>query len=164
MYCLFFHQVAHPSFNCLLCFLSSPPPRNVSSDVVLVLCSFLFGLFFSSCQCLHRTKLLNKELICTHTPTHTKKTEPPTFHPIDRYKLVFVAIISPQNIEMFLFCVSYRSREEDRISKPGGMSTPVKIFDDGVLSQASDQASSINDKQLPPLPGKETACCQMAVF
>uniref|UniRef100_M3ZYT2 Zona occludens protein 1 n=1 Tax=Xiphophorus maculatus TaxID=8083 RepID=M3ZYT2_XIPMA len=47
---------------------------------------------------------------------------------------------------------SYRSREEDRISKPGGMSTPVKIFDDGVLSQASDQASSINDKQLPPLP------------
>lgn len=99
-----------------------------------------------------------------HLYTHTKKTEPPTFHPIDRYKLVFVAIISPQNIEMFLFCVSYRSREEDRISKPGGMSTPVKIFDDGVLSQASDQASSINDKQLPPLPGKETACCQMAVF
>ncbi|XP_008403422.1 tight junction protein ZO-1 isoform X6 [Poecilia reticulata] len=47
---------------------------------------------------------------------------------------------------------SYRSREEDRISKPGGMSTPVKIFDDGVLSQASDQASSSNDKQLPPLP------------
>uniref|UniRef100_A0A3B3V6T3 Zona occludens protein 1 n=1 Tax=Poecilia latipinna TaxID=48699 RepID=A0A3B3V6T3_9TELE len=47
---------------------------------------------------------------------------------------------------------SYRSRDEDRISKPGGMSTPVKIFDDGVLSQASDQASSSNDKQLPPLP------------
>ncbi|KAM4744512.1 tight junction protein 1 isoform 4-T4 [Anableps anableps] len=47
---------------------------------------------------------------------------------------------------------SHRSRDDDRISKPGGMSTPVKIFDDGVLSQASDQASSSNDKQLPPLP------------
>jgi len=32
------------------------------------------------------------------------------------------------------------------------MSTPVKSSDDGVLSQASDQASS-SDK--PPLPGKE---------
>ncbi|XP_037545359.1 tight junction protein ZO-1 isoform X2 [Nematolebias whitei] len=47
---------------------------------------------------------------------------------------------------------SHRSRDEDRISKPGGMSTPVKSFDDGVLSQASDQASSRDDKQLPPLP------------
>ncbi|XP_035986696.1 tight junction protein ZO-1 isoform X11 [Fundulus heteroclitus] len=47
---------------------------------------------------------------------------------------------------------SHRSRDEERISKPGGMSTPVKAFDDGVLSQASDQASSSNDKQLPPLP------------
>ncbi|KAK5608879.1 Tight junction protein ZO-1 [Crenichthys baileyi] len=47
---------------------------------------------------------------------------------------------------------SHRSRDEDRISKPGGISTSAKIFDDGVLSQASDQASSSNDKQLPPLP------------
>ncbi|XP_013881787.1 tight junction protein ZO-1 [Austrofundulus limnaeus] len=47
---------------------------------------------------------------------------------------------------------SHRSRDEDRISKPGGVSTPVKSFDDGVLSQASDQASSRDDKQLPPLP------------
>ncbi|XP_017297213.1 tight junction protein ZO-1 isoform X4 [Kryptolebias marmoratus] len=47
---------------------------------------------------------------------------------------------------------SHRSRDDDRISKPGGMSTPVKSFDDGVLSQASDQASSRDDKQLPPLP------------
>ncbi|XP_070411136.1 tight junction protein ZO-1 isoform X5 [Nothobranchius furzeri] len=47
---------------------------------------------------------------------------------------------------------SHRSREEDRISKPGVMSTPVKSFDDGVGSQASDQASSRDDKQLPPLP------------
>ncbi|MEQ2292575.1 Tight junction protein ZO-1 [Ameca splendens] len=50
----------------------------------------------------------------------------------------------------------HRSRDEDRISKPGGISTSAKIFDDGVLSQASDQASdqasSSNDKQLPPLP------------
>ncbi|XP_047219985.1 tight junction protein ZO-1 isoform X3 [Girardinichthys multiradiatus] len=47
---------------------------------------------------------------------------------------------------------SHRSRDEDHISKPGGISTSAKIFDDGVLSQASDQASSSNDKQLPPLP------------
>ncbi|XP_061598404.1 tight junction protein ZO-1 isoform X4 [Cololabis saira] len=50
---------------------------------------------------------------------------------------------------------SHRSRDEERISKPA-MSTPVKSSDDGVLSQtsdqASDQASSRDDKQLPPLP------------
>ncbi|KAF7664727.1 hypothetical protein LDENG_00167990 [Lucifuga dentata] len=47
---------------------------------------------------------------------------------------------------------SHRSRDEDRLSKPGVMSTPVKSSDDGVLSQSSDQASSRDDKQLPPLP------------
>ncbi|TNN86680.1 Tight junction protein ZO-1 [Liparis tanakae] len=47
---------------------------------------------------------------------------------------------------------SHRSRDEERISKPGTMSTPVKSFDDGILSQASDPASSRDDKQLPPLP------------
>ncbi|XP_069030341.1 tight junction protein ZO-1 isoform X15 [Embiotoca jacksoni] len=47
---------------------------------------------------------------------------------------------------------SHRSRDEDRTSKTGAMSTPVKSSDDGVLSQASDQASSRDDKQLPPLP------------
>ncbi|CAL8350420.1 unnamed protein product [Merluccius merluccius] len=47
---------------------------------------------------------------------------------------------------------SHRSRDEDRMSKPGGMSTPVKSSDDGVLSQASDQASSQDDKHTPPLP------------
>ncbi|XP_047437682.1 tight junction protein ZO-1 isoform X8 [Mugil cephalus] len=46
---------------------------------------------------------------------------------------------------------SHRSRDEERVSKPA-MSTPVKSSDDGVLSQASDQASSRDDKQLPPLP------------
>ncbi|XP_042246307.1 tight junction protein ZO-1 isoform X8 [Thunnus thynnus] len=47
---------------------------------------------------------------------------------------------------------SHRSRDEDRLSKPGAISTPVKSSDDGVLSQASDQASSRDDKLLPPLP------------
>ncbi|XP_040910836.1 tight junction protein ZO-1 isoform X8 [Toxotes jaculatrix] len=47
---------------------------------------------------------------------------------------------------------SHRSRDEDRIAKPGAISTPVKSSDDGVLSQASDQASSRDEKQLPPLP------------
>ncbi|KAM9764885.1 tight junction protein 1 isoform 5-T5 [Menidia menidia] len=44
---------------------------------------------------------------------------------------------------------SHRSRDEERMSRPGAVSTPVKSSDDGVLSQASDQASS-SDK--PPLP------------
>ncbi|KAM4630927.1 tight junction protein 1 isoform 1-T1 [Polymixia lowei] len=47
---------------------------------------------------------------------------------------------------------SHRSRDEDRLSKPGAVSTPVKGSDDGIVSQASDQASSRDDKQLPPLP------------
>ncbi|XP_035025064.1 tight junction protein ZO-1 isoform X10 [Hippoglossus stenolepis] len=46
----------------------------------------------------------------------------------------------------------HRSRDEERGSKPGSMSTPVKSSDDGVLSQASDQASSRDEKSLPPLP------------
>uniref|UniRef100_A0A8C9YH40 Zona occludens protein 1 n=1 Tax=Sander lucioperca TaxID=283035 RepID=A0A8C9YH40_SANLU len=46
---------------------------------------------------------------------------------------------------------SHRSRDEDRISKPGAMPI-VRSSDDGVLSQASDQASSRDDKLLPPLP------------
>ncbi|XP_077420687.1 tight junction protein 1 isoform X8 [Vanacampus margaritifer] len=46
---------------------------------------------------------------------------------------------------------SHRSRDEER-SKPVVMSMPVKSSDDGVLSQASDQTSSRDDKQLPPLP------------
>lgn len=48
--------------------------------------------------------------------------------------------------------ISNGSRDEERVSKPGAMSTPVKSSDDGILSQASDQASSRDDKQLPPLP------------
>lgn len=48
---------------------------------------------------------------------------------------------------------SHRSRDEERISKPGAVSTPVKSSDDGILSQASDQASSRDEKLLPPLPG-----------
>ncbi|XP_045888493.1 tight junction protein ZO-1 isoform X7 [Micropterus dolomieu] len=47
---------------------------------------------------------------------------------------------------------SHRSRDDDRISKPGAISTPVKSSDDGVLSLASDQANFRDDKLLPPLP------------
>lgn len=60
-----------------------------------------------------------------------------------------------------MFCLSHRSRDEERSSKPGAMSTPVKSSDDGVLSQASDQASSRDDKSLPPLPG--TALSQLLI-
>ncbi|XP_068594898.1 tight junction protein ZO-1 [Brachionichthys hirsutus] len=47
---------------------------------------------------------------------------------------------------------SHRSREEELLSKPAGVPTPVKSPDDGVLSEASDPASSRDDKLLPPLP------------
>uniref|UniRef100_A0A671VBI0 Zona occludens protein 1 n=1 Tax=Sparus aurata TaxID=8175 RepID=A0A671VBI0_SPAAU len=59
---------------------------------------------------------------------------------------------SPRQISNGSWRFHHRSRDEERISKPGAMSTPVKSSDDGVLSQASDQASSSNEKQLPPLP------------
>ncbi|XP_028329059.1 tight junction protein ZO-1 isoform X4 [Gouania willdenowi] len=47
---------------------------------------------------------------------------------------------------------SHRSRDEERISKAGAISTSVKNSDDSVLSQGSDPASSRDDKLLPPLP------------
>ncbi|KAJ3593357.1 hypothetical protein NHX12_005692, partial [Muraenolepis orangiensis] len=47
---------------------------------------------------------------------------------------------------------SHRSRDEERTSKTGLMSTPLKGSDDGALSQTSDQASSQDDKHTPPLP------------
>ncbi|KAM8894449.1 tight junction protein 1 isoform 6-T6 [Spinachia spinachia] len=47
---------------------------------------------------------------------------------------------------------SHRSRDEERASKSGLMSTPVKGSDDVALSHASDLTSSRDDKLLPPLP------------
>ncbi|XP_052457920.1 tight junction protein ZO-1 isoform X26 [Carassius gibelio] len=44
---------------------------------------------------------------------------------------------------------SHRSREEERISKPTSVSTPVKIAEDARLVQPTEQAG---DKQIPPLP------------
>ncbi|XP_059366705.1 tight junction protein ZO-1-like isoform X17 [Carassius carassius] len=44
---------------------------------------------------------------------------------------------------------SHRSREEERISKPTAVSTPVKIAEDARLVQPTEQAG---DKQIPPLP------------
>ncbi|XP_052457910.1 tight junction protein ZO-1 isoform X17 [Carassius gibelio] len=43
----------------------------------------------------------------------------------------------------------HRSREEERISKPTSVSTPVKIAEDARLVQPTEQAG---DKQIPPLP------------
>ncbi|XP_059366658.1 tight junction protein ZO-1-like isoform X12 [Carassius carassius] len=43
----------------------------------------------------------------------------------------------------------HRSREEERISKPTAVSTPVKIAEDARLVQPTEQAG---DKQIPPLP------------
>uniref|UniRef100_A0AAR2JZC2 Zona occludens protein 1 n=1 Tax=Pygocentrus nattereri TaxID=42514 RepID=A0AAR2JZC2_PYGNA len=43
---------------------------------------------------------------------------------------------------------SHRSRDEERISKPAAVSTPVKMVEDALLVPASEQG----DKQIPPLP------------
>ncbi|XP_067255607.1 tight junction protein ZO-1 isoform X11 [Chanodichthys erythropterus] len=44
---------------------------------------------------------------------------------------------------------SHRSREEERISKPAAVSTPVKMAEDALLAPPIDQPV---DKQIPPLP------------
>uniref|UniRef100_A0A8C1KPW9 Zona occludens protein 1 n=1 Tax=Cyprinus carpio TaxID=7962 RepID=A0A8C1KPW9_CYPCA len=44
---------------------------------------------------------------------------------------------------------SHRSREEERISKPAALSTPVKIAEDALLVLPTEQPG---DKQIPPLP------------
>ncbi|XP_077084736.1 tight junction protein 1 isoform X6 [Siphateles boraxobius] len=44
---------------------------------------------------------------------------------------------------------SHRSREEERISKPAAVSTPVKMAEDALLAPSVDQPG---DKQIPPLP------------
>ncbi|XP_051754710.1 tight junction protein ZO-1 isoform X14 [Ctenopharyngodon idella] len=44
---------------------------------------------------------------------------------------------------------SHRSREEERISKPAAISTPVKMAEDALLAPPIDQPV---DKQIPPLP------------
>ncbi|XP_050971500.1 tight junction protein ZO-1 isoform X15 [Labeo rohita] len=44
---------------------------------------------------------------------------------------------------------SHRSREEERISKPVALSTPVKMAEDALLVQPTEQPG---DKQIPPLP------------
>ncbi|XP_050971497.1 tight junction protein ZO-1 isoform X12 [Labeo rohita] len=43
----------------------------------------------------------------------------------------------------------HRSREEERISKPVALSTPVKMAEDALLVQPTEQPG---DKQIPPLP------------
>ncbi|XP_072527576.1 tight junction protein 1 isoform X12 [Salminus brasiliensis] len=43
---------------------------------------------------------------------------------------------------------SHRSRDEERISKPTAVSTPVKMVEDAMLVPSSEQG----DKQIPPLP------------
>ncbi|XP_035376833.1 tight junction protein ZO-1 isoform X3 [Electrophorus electricus] len=42
-----------------------------------------------------------------------------------------------------------RSHDEERVSKPPAMSTPVKMVEDAILVPTNDQTA---DKQLPPLP------------
>lgn len=72
--------------------------------------------------------------------------------------------IQSSHYNVFSVHSSHRSRDEDRVSKPGAMSTPVKSSDDGVLSQASDQASSRDEKILPPLPGTNSLVFSAVAF
>lgn len=144
---------ARPSFHCLL--YCPSVFSHVSCDVVLGSCGFLWGFVFSSCEGQRRTELLNKG----RPFAAMQKLQ----ECIDTNSLCVTAFPLTLDCLFFLNCFSHRSRDEDRISKPGGMSTPVKSFDDGVLSQASDQASSRDDKQLPPLPGKGTTSCLVII-
>lgn len=55
---------------------------------------------------------------------------------------------------LFCFSDSLRSREDERVSKPGAISTPVKIADDIPLSKTMEEVVvERNEKQTPPLPG-----------
>ena len=49
---------------------------------------------------------------------------------------------------------SLRSREEERISKPGAVSTPVKHPDDHTPKTVEEVVVERNEKQAPNLPGK----------
>lgn len=62
---------------------------------------------------------------------------------------------------------SLRSREEERISKPGAVSTPVKHIDDHTPKTIEEVTVERNEKQTPTLPGKHTdtlscknICCE----
>ncbi|KAG9341890.1 hypothetical protein JZ751_018207 [Albula glossodonta] len=47
---------------------------------------------------------------------------------------------------------SHRSREEERISKPGAVSTPVKLSEEPLISKPAEQPGAKEEKQIPPLP------------
>ncbi|XP_036391749.1 tight junction protein ZO-1-like isoform X3 [Megalops cyprinoides] len=47
---------------------------------------------------------------------------------------------------------SHRSREEERISKPGAVSTPVKLSEEALTSKPAEQPGAKEEKQVPPLP------------
>nr|XP_006628859.2 PREDICTED: tight junction protein ZO-1 isoform X11 [Lepisosteus oculatus] len=47
---------------------------------------------------------------------------------------------------------SLRSRDEERISKPGAISTPIKIAEEAVISKPVEQPVVKEEKQIPPLP------------
>lgn len=55
---------------------------------------------------------------------------------------------------------SLRSREEERISKPGAVSTPVKHADDHTPKTVEEVTVERNEKQTPNLPGKPSLECR----
>ncbi|XP_026537874.1 tight junction protein ZO-1 isoform X6 [Notechis scutatus] len=57
---------------------------------------------------------------------------------------------------------SHRSREEERITKPGAVSTPVKNAEETPLAKAVEESvAEKNDKQTPPLPEPKPVYAQV---
>lgn len=53
---------------------------------------------------------------------------------------------------------SLRSREEERASKPGTVSTPVKHADDHAPKAVEEAVVERNEKQAPAIPGEPARC------
>jgi hypothetical protein len=71
--------------------------------------------------------------------------------------LTVLSQVSFRTIVSFIFhfdhVYSLRSREEERISKPGAPSTPVKHGDDHTPNAVEEVTAERNEKQTPTLPG-----------
>uniref|UniRef100_A0A672QP23 Zona occludens protein 1 n=1 Tax=Sinocyclocheilus grahami TaxID=75366 RepID=A0A672QP23_SINGR len=82
-------------------------------------------------------------LASDHSHEHTRRSR--SRSPDKRSEPSDISGHSPQQMSNG----SHRSREEERISKPAALSTPVKMTEDALLVPPTEQPG---DKQIPPLP------------
>uniref|UniRef100_A0A673MLP1 Zona occludens protein 1 n=1 Tax=Sinocyclocheilus rhinocerous TaxID=307959 RepID=A0A673MLP1_9TELE len=82
-------------------------------------------------------------LASDHSHEHTRRSR--SCSPDKRSEPSDISGHSPQQMSNG----SHRSREEERISKPAAVSTPVKMTEDALLVPPTEQPG---DKQIPPLP------------